>query len=141
MQRREFLGLATASVSLPLVITACSRKSTARVASSPRADGFQTVGTLTDLDQHGSILATLVADRAVLVIRNPDNPKMLMAVNPTCTHEGCTVGWQSDQNAFVCPCHNAKFSRQGSVLQGPAQQPLGTYAVRLEGNSILVKTA
>ena len=41
-----------------------------------------------------------------------------------CTHQGCTAKWNENEKAFVCPCHNSKFSGNGDVLQGPAKLPL-----------------
>lgn len=44
------------------------------------------------------------------------------AIIATCTHLGCTP--RLDSNAFVCPCHGSRFSREGSVINGPASRPL-----------------
>jgi isorenieratene synthase len=40
----------------------------------------------------------------------------------TCPHQGCTV--QAEPDGFRCPCHGAKFDRQGRVLQAPANRDL-----------------
>jgi cytochrome b6-f complex iron-sulfur subunit len=62
----------------------------------------------------------------------------LLAVNPTCTHKGCTVAWTAADKEFICPCHGAKFGSNGAVLEGPAKKPLQTYAVKIENGQVLV---
>jgi cytochrome b6-f complex iron-sulfur subunit len=79
------------------------------------------------------------AGGSVLVVSNPANPKTITAVNPICTHRGCTVEWKADKKAFVCPCHDAQFSSDGKVLKGPAKKSLSTYDAKIEGDSVLVK--
>ncbi|HBB31720.1 MAG TPA: cytochrome B6 [Cyanobacteria bacterium UBA8803] len=144
MNRREFLtwvGVGGLASYLPVAIAACSPKATQSEspASPVRTDGFQPVGTVAELGQKGQILNKEFSGGAVLVVQNPANPKAVTAVNPSCTHEGCTVTWQADQKQFVCPCHDSKFTLDGKVTQGPAKTPLVTYEAKLEGNSVLVK--
>lgn len=143
MNRREFLmwvGIGGLASSLPVAIAACSpqAKKAEPSASSTRPDGFQSIGNVAELNQKGHISRELAAG-PLLVISNPANSKTLSAVNPTCTHKGCTVEWKAAQKAFVCPCHGAKYSSDGKVLKGPAEKPLSTYQAKIEGDSILVK--
>jgi len=141
MKRREFISLVGVGTATPLIMSSCTPKASQPVAKSVRADGFQEVGTLTELDKNQQILSTNLgsSDKKALVIRNPTNNNQLIAVNPTCTHAGCTVAWESEQQVFVCPCHDSQFSSDGKVLQGPAEKPLTSYTAKLEGDSILVK--
>lgn len=72
---------------------------------------------------------------AYLVITDP--PRIAeYAINPTCTHLGCTVDWKADQNQFVCPCHGSRYDSQGRVVHGPAQRSLGLITVVLKQNQI-----
>ena len=153
MDRRTFLGwvgVGWVASSLPVAIAACSSNSvknnispeTATAANAtPRTDGFQTVGTVAELDQKGQILNKRLTGKPVLVIRNPDDANTLAAVNPTCTHEGCTVAWKTNKKLFVCPCHRAEFAVDGQVVHGPAKKPLPTYQAKIEGDSVLVKVS
>jgi Rieske Fe-S protein len=61
------------------------------------------------------------------VVRKSDNPNDLIIFNSRCTHLGCTVNWKDDAQAFICPCHDAKFSKDGVVLGGPPPRPLDRY--------------
>lgn len=148
MQRREFIkwvGVGTLASFLPVVIAACTtenKEQTSAQNSTPTATsnkGYLTIGTLTELDKNGQILNKQTKDKPVIVIRNPQDSKTVLAVNPTCTHKGCLVTWKSDEKHFECPCHDSDFATDGKVLKGPATQPLPTYPVKIEGDSILVK--
>lgn len=61
-------------------------------------------------------------DEKIAVCR--DNDGMLHAVHPTCTHMGCTVVWNSAEQTWDCPCHGARYSMEGRVVNGPADKDL-----------------
>lgn len=143
MNRREFLklvGIGGLASYLPVVIAACSPQS--EISELPTTqthpDGFEAVGTVMELNQKGQLLIKQGAGK-VLVVRNPSDPKTVTAVNPACTHKGCTVEWKADKQAFICPCHGASFALDGKAIKGPAQKPLTTYTSKIEANSVLVK--
>ncbi len=138
MKRRDFInwvGLGWIASSLPVAIAACS--SPANTASSASQD-WQKVGTLAELDKAGQLLAENSPVGPVLVVGTSKSGN-LIAVNPTCTHKGCTVEWKADTKKFICPCHKSEFGVDGKVQKGPADKPLGKYATKIEGNSVLVK--
>ena len=37
----------------------------------------------------------------------------VVAFHATCPHAGCTVAFDIDSDAFLCPCHNSSFSKDG----------------------------
>ncbi len=53
-----------------------------------------------------------------------DAEGVLHCVSATCTHMGCTVGWNAAENSWDCPCHGSRFDVDGRVLQAPATDPL-----------------
>lgn len=60
----------------------------------------------------------------------------IYALNLVCTHLGCTVTVTS--SGLDCPCHGSRFDRQGRVLQGPADRPLGRLKVEEHEGTIEV---
>jgi glycine/D-amino acid oxidase-like deaminating enzyme/nitrite reductase/ring-hydroxylating ferredoxin subunit len=54
--------------------------------------------------------------------RAPDGE--LFAVSNVCTHVGCKVHWNSVETTWDCPCHGSRFRPDGTVVEGPALQPL-----------------
>jgi menaquinol-cytochrome c reductase iron-sulfur subunit len=59
----------------------------------------------------------------------------VVAYGPQCTHLGCGYRWTEDEE-FVCPCHDTGFTIDGEVSRGPAPRPLDRYDVRIEGGRI-----
>jgi glycine/D-amino acid oxidase-like deaminating enzyme/nitrite reductase/ring-hydroxylating ferredoxin subunit len=53
-----------------------------------------------------------------------DSHGHVQAVSATCTHLGCVVGYNAAEATWDCPCHGSRFGRDGSVIAGPANQPL-----------------
>jgi menaquinol-cytochrome c reductase iron-sulfur subunit len=60
------------------------------------------------------------------------------ALSNVCTHLGCRVRWIGDENRFICPCHNAAFGKDGSVLLGPPPKPLDRFEVKLEDDQLFI---
>jgi cytochrome b6-f complex iron-sulfur subunit len=146
MDRRSFInlvGLGAIATSLPVALAACTAKEPTKspTTTAPQAKAFQSIGTVADLDKKGFLLNKEMVGGAVMVVRDTSDATKLIAVNPTCSHEKCIVEWKSDQKAFECPCHGAKFAATGKVLQGPAKEALVAYEAKLEGKNIMVKPA
>lgn len=137
MKRREFInwaGLGLIASYLPVTIVACSESET--IANTTNTEESFSIGTISQLEEAGYLLDE---EAKVLVIK--DSKGELIAVNPTCTHQGCIVDWSADENQFICPCHDAKYAPNGKVLAKPAPSPLSTYQVQENNGNILVKLA
>ncbi len=61
------------------------------------------------------------------------------ALSSTCTHLGCRVSWNADDQTLRCPCHGGVFDRTGAVKAGPPPQPLAKLPARIDGEQVLVE--
>lgn len=63
-----------------------------------------------------------VSDKIVAAYRHPSGEVTMLS--PTCTHLFCTVHWNDAEDTWDCPCHGSRFRIDGSVINGPATEPL-----------------
>lgn len=52
------------------------------------------------------------------------NEGKVISLSTVCTHMGCTVDWNNKEKTWDCPCHGARFDKEGKVINGPAQKDL-----------------
>ena len=57
--------------------------------------------------------------------------RQIYALSTVCTHLGCIVIWQENEQKFKCPCHGSGFYQDGVNFEGPAPRPLERYAIRI----------
>ncbi|SMC89006.1 FAD-dependent oxidoreductase [Pedobacter africanus] len=58
-----------------------------------------------------------------------DDAGKVTALNPTCTHAGCTVQFNAAEQSWDCPCHGGRFDISGKVLTGPPTIDLETVII------------
>lgn len=63
------------------------------------------------------------------------------AFGDTCTHLQCSLAeGELEGSVVTCPCHGSQFDvTSGAVLRGPAQQPVRSFAVRVEDDALRVE--
>jgi Rieske Fe-S protein len=150
-RRRALTGSAAIAVGVP-VLAACSSddepstdasSSTSpspsdESPSSPSADGTETPSA------GGSALASVadvpvggcfVVASAKVVVTQPTEGDF-KAFTAVCTHQGCIVG-KVENGEILCPCHGSAFSAtDGSVVNGPATEPLAEQPITVKGDQI-----
>ena len=92
-----------------------------------------------------------VADLAVgepHLFRYPgdDDPAILVRLTATdvvafsqkCTHLGCVVYYEPDEQRWHCPCHEGNFDAStGAVVSGPPTRPLGRIDVEVRDDGMI----
>ena len=119
--------LSSASV---LAVTAAVAGCGDRAEPSDPAPGTR-VGSPADVPVHGG---TVFPEHHVVVTQSAEGT--FHAFSAVCTHQGCTVA-QVSEGTIDCPCHGSRFDvTDGSVVRGPADQPLARIDIAIEGSSI-----
>jgi nitrite reductase/ring-hydroxylating ferredoxin subunit len=100
--------------------------------------GFVKVAKTSDLDE-GEMLAVTVAGEEVLVARVQGH---YHAIGNVCSHAHAWLD-QGDLRSATwevqCPLHEGRFDvRTGEATRGPPDRPVQVYAIRVEGEDILV---
>ena len=101
-------------------------------AATPSVGQGVTLSTIAKVDQQGAALIKIPADAPSpypagdpgIIVKLPDGT--YVAYDATCTHNGCTVGWDAQDGVILCPCHGAAFdpANHAAVLGGPTNTPL-----------------
>lgn len=82
----------------------------------------------------------LVEEQEIAVFVTTDGAEYTLLSN-VCTHLGCRVRWVDDQDGFFCPCHNAVFAPDGSVVSGPPPRPLDRFEYKVEDGQLFFREA
>ncbi len=90
--------------------------------ASDRLTSLDVEGKSTDEVHSGEGKIIKVDGKKVAAYR--DEAGTLHCVSPICTHMKCDVGFNQAEKTWDCPCHGSRFKPDGSVLNGPAKEPL-----------------
>lgn len=92
------------------------------------ADRFSSthLQTLTDLKSGEGRLVDFEGKKLAIY---KDESGKVTALNPTCTHAGCTVQFNAAEQSWDCPCHGGRFDVSGKVLTGPPTIDLKTVII------------
>jgi Rieske Fe-S protein len=153
LQTRRTLIAGVGAGSLALAITACGGGTDtatpaggAAESSAPQSSAPQSSAPQSSAPQAGGALAktadipvgggTIFKEQKVVVTQPTAGD--FKAFSAVCTHQGCTVG-SVEGDTIVCPCHKSMFNiADGAVAGGPAQKPLPTQQITVEGDDIML---
>ena len=76
------------------------------------------------------------SNKAVYVTRKSGQLEVLSAV---CPHLGCSVQWNASQDKFICPCHGATYSANGTRLGGPAPRGMDSLEGQVRDGRLMVR--
>ena len=90
-----------------------------------------------DLPGAGSATMFLFGPRPSLLIHHEDG--QYVAFDAVCTHLGCTVRFEPDNNRIFCPCHGGTYDiNTGAVLAGPPPAPLKSFRVEVADGNVTI---
>jgi len=136
MTRNDFLkslGLSTAAIAFISWFGGC--KTDSGVTDAPTNVDF----TLNLDDPANNGLKTnggYIYKNGIIVARTTSGT--YVALSMVCTHAGSTVYYDAGGNRLHCPNHGSNFATDGTVINGPASNPLATYHTTLAGSSLRV---
>jgi Rieske Fe-S protein len=62
----------------------------------------------------------------------------VVAFSQKCTHLGCVVYYEPDEERWHCPCHEGNFeARTGNVISGPPTRPLGRIDLEVRDDGMI----
>lgn len=74
----------------------------------------------------------------IIIMRTGET--VFVAFSAKCTHKGGTVFYDEESKTFLCPKHGSEFNTaNGSVVKGPAGDPLASYQATGTATSVKVK--
>jgi cytochrome b6-f complex iron-sulfur subunit len=138
VERKDFIRKTFALCSLALVPAGLAESCSKQSYSGPTNVNFT-------LDLSNSANAALnaaggaVIANGVIVVHTGGG--VYEALSATCTHAGCTVGYNAGSAMIVCPCHGGTFNvATGAVIGGPPPSALSKYTVTQTGTILTIKS-
>ncbi|ORA32859.1 Rieske (2Fe-2S) protein [Mycobacterium aquaticum] len=137
---RRGVLIGAGAVAAGMVVTACGGK-------EPSMSGGQSASSETTPTAAAAPATVKTADVPVgggVVLKDPKvvvtqpQPGQFKAFTAVCTHKQCLVSKVAD-GTIDCPCHGSRFSDvDGSVVKGPAEQPLAPKTVTTTGDTLTI---
>lgn len=120
-------GLAAAAVAVP----GCSKYGESSNAPATQPASGSALAQTADIPVGGG----KVFSDARVVVTQPEQGSF-KCFTAVCTHQGCVVEDVAD-GTINCGCHGSRFSdKDGSVVNGPASQPLAAEKITVSGGAI-----
>ncbi|WP_449061268.1 Rieske (2Fe-2S) protein [Planomonospora algeriensis] len=129
--RRQVIGAAGA-VACGAALAGCAAGPPGPAVVPPGVKG-QVVAKVADVPVGGGMVLT----KWKIVIAQP-TAGVFKAFSASCPHRGCAVS-RPAEGVIRCPCHGSEFDAvSGKCLKGPAEAPLAEFALRVEGDGIVM---
>jgi Rieske Fe-S protein len=114
--------------------TSAADPSSASPSASSSAGSDVALAKVSDVPVGGAISANSAEGKPIIL----SQPKAgdVVGFSAICTHMGCTVAPAGAQ--LKCPCHGSIYkASDGSVVTGPAPNPLAPFKVSVSGQNIV----
>jgi cytochrome b6-f complex iron-sulfur subunit len=138
LDRRAFLDHAARGAAGLAVLAACGGAAgcvvlnpNARLLEAERSGSRVALGRLADLPVGGELKVVAPGlPGPVLVARVGEDEVRAVAIR--CTHRGSELALAPGERRFRCVAHGSQFAFDGTVLRGPAANPVASYEVAHE---------
>jgi Rieske Fe-S protein len=133
--RTTAIGVAVAGVGV--TAAACSSSNSVAQGSNAQTAAAEATGPVTlTTTSNVKVGSGFIDTTAAIVVTQPSAGEY-KAFTAVCTHQQCIVGTVSN-NVIQCPCHGSEYSaKDGSVIQGPATEPLAAKTIKVSGGNII----
>lgn len=80
----------------------------------------------------------MIRDGKTAVIVKTTASGQIRSFSAKCTHLGCIVELQEEEDRIRCNCHGSIFDMDGNNVTGPATKPLEPYRVEIKNGEVVV---
>ncbi len=140
ISRREFVQLTSSILIASMTVATLSAlfngctKEESNPVQPPQGTSFTIkLSEHPELSQVGGFKTFTVNSTPIIVFRTGQTT--FKALSLVCTHQGCTINWVNSSMQFQCPCHGAKFDKDGNVIQGPASRNLQSFRTEYKSDT------
>src|ERR1700732_916634 len=78
-----------------------------------------------------------ISEKAIYVTK--DSQGQLRVLTSVCPHLGCTVPWNKERKLFVCQCHGATFTADGTRVSGPSLRGMDVLETSVQDGQLQVR--
>ncbi len=135
------IALLLAAPGLGFLLTPVFRKGSGSWIKLGAADHFSSAEPMKATFKYISEAGYTRAEKSgfVWVVPALEGESSVTVFSAVCSHTGCNVAWQPDEQKFVCPCHEGRYNFRGEVVSGPPPRPLTKLATRIENGQLLIQ--
>ena len=119
----------------PSVLNSCTKDSSTNPGGDPNPTKIDLDLSLPTNSALNNVGGSLAIQNIIVINTGNGNYSALSSI---CTHQGCTVAYNSGAGNIQCPCHGSVYSTSGSVINGPAPRALKSYPLTLTGNILTI---
>ena len=134
---RRGVLIGAGAVGAGILVTACGGKDSSNVGGQSSSQTSAKAASVSVKKGDVPVGGGVILKDSKIVVTQP-KPAEFKAFSAVCTHRQCSVTTVSD-GAIDCPCHGSQFSvADGSVIKGPAEQPLEARTVTVAGETVTI---
>lgn len=106
-------------------------------AKDANGDDIKATKWLAAHQPHDRTLSQGLKGDATYIVVTDDGKIDKFGINAVCTHLGCVVPWNPNENKFMCPCHGSQYDMNGKVVRGPAPLSLALAHADVDDNDVI----